>query len=55
MGGMKALDYEYGRNKPIEFNETAYYPFWYKGDKVGDSRVEAWEIYGREAAPASTT
>jgi hypothetical protein len=44
MGGMKALDYLYGRNKPIELNETAYYPFWYKGDKVGDSRVEAWEF-----------
>jgi hypothetical protein len=44
MGGMKGLDYEYGRNKPIEFNETAYYPFWYKGDKVADSRVEAWEF-----------
>jgi hypothetical protein len=44
MGGMKALDYLYGRNKPIEFNETAYYPFWYKGDKVADSRVEAWEF-----------
>ncbi len=43
-GGMKGLDYAYGRNKPIEFNETAYYPFWYKGDKVGDSRVEAWEF-----------
>ncbi len=44
MGGMKALDYMYGRNKPIEFNETAYYPFWYKGDKVGASRAEAWEF-----------
>jgi hypothetical protein len=44
MGGMKALDYLYGRNKPIEFNETAYYPFWYKGDKVGASRAEAWEF-----------
>jgi hypothetical protein len=44
MGGMKALDYLYGRNKPIELNETAYYPFWYKGDKVADSRVEAWEF-----------
>ena len=44
MGGMKALDYEYGRNKPIEFNETDYFPLWYKGDKVGDSRVEAWEF-----------
>jgi hypothetical protein len=44
MGGMKALDYMYGRNKPIEFNETAYYPFWYKGDKIGASRAEAWEF-----------
>ena len=44
MGWNEGLDYAYGRNKPIEFNETAYYPFWYKGDKVGDSRVEAWEF-----------
>ncbi len=44
MGGMQALDYEYGHNKPIELNETAYYPFWYKGDKVGASRAEAWEF-----------
>jgi hypothetical protein len=44
MGGMKALDYMYGRQKPIEFNETAYYPFWYKGDKLGASRAEAWEF-----------
>ena len=44
MGGMKALELEYGHNKPIEFNETAWYPIWYKGDKLGDSRVEAWEF-----------
>jgi hypothetical protein len=44
MGGMKGLDCEYGHNKPIELNETDYYPIWYKGDKVGDSRVEAWEF-----------
>jgi hypothetical protein len=45
MGGMKGLDYEYGHNKPIEFNETPFYPFWYrKGDPVADSRVEAWEF-----------
>ncbi len=44
MGGMKALDLEYGHNKPIEFNETSYYPSSYKGDKVADSRVEAWEF-----------
>ncbi|HVN78672.1 MAG TPA: hypothetical protein VMW38_06720, partial [Terriglobia bacterium] len=44
IGGMKGLDFLYGRNKPIELNETAYYPFWYKGDKVAASRVEAWEF-----------
>jgi hypothetical protein len=44
IGGMKGLDFLYGRNKPIELNETGYYPFWYKGDKVGASRVEAWEF-----------
>ena len=30
MGGMKGLDYEYGYNKPIELNETLYYPFQYQ-------------------------
>ena len=25
-------------------NETCYYPIWYEGDKVADSRVEAWEF-----------
>jgi len=44
MGGMKGLDHEYGHNKPIELNETAYYPVWYKGDQVAASRVEAWEF-----------
>ena len=44
MGGMRALDYEYGQNKAIELNETAYYPVWYKGDVVAASRVEAWEF-----------
>jgi len=45
MGGMKGLDYEYGHNKPIEFNETSYYPFQYrKGDAVAASRMEAWEF-----------
>ena len=43
LGGMQALDDEYGKNKPLEFNETNYYPM-YKGDKVADSRVEAWEF-----------
>jgi hypothetical protein len=43
-GGMQLLDAEYGHNKPIELNETAYYPIWYKGDVLGASRVEAWEF-----------
>jgi hypothetical protein len=41
---MKGLDFEYHHNKPIELNETAYYPMWYKGDAVAASRVEAWEF-----------
>lgn len=46
LGGMKALDDLYGRNKPIDLNETGYYPLssWYQGDKAGDVRVEAWEF-----------
>jgi hypothetical protein len=45
MGGMKGLDYEYDYNKPIEFNETSYYPMWYQNtDAVAASRVEAWEF-----------
>jgi len=44
MGGLMALDYEYDKNKPIDFNETDYYPTWYQGDRIADSRVEAWEF-----------
>ena len=44
MGGMKGLDFKYKDNKPIELNETGYFPLWYAGDKVADSRVEAWEF-----------
>jgi hypothetical protein len=46
VGGMKALDHLYNRNKPIDLNETGYYPLssWYEGDKAGDVRVEAWEF-----------
>lgn len=44
VGGLQGLDYEYQHNKPIEENETAYYPIWYKGDKVAASRLEAWEF-----------
>jgi hypothetical protein len=43
MGGLKGLDLEYRHNKPIEQNETNYYPY-YEGDVVADSRVEAWEF-----------
>ena len=43
-GGMQLLDSEYGHEKPIELNETAYYPIWYKGDRLGASRAEAWEF-----------
>lgn len=45
VGSMKLLDHKYGENKAIEFNETSVYPLWYpQGDKLGDSRVEAWEF-----------
>ena len=44
MGGLMALDYEYDKNKPIDFNETDYYPTWYQGDRIADSRMEAWEF-----------
>ncbi len=45
MGGMKCLDYEYGHGKPIEQNETPYYPFQYGDcDAIAASRVEAWEF-----------
>jgi hypothetical protein len=51
MGGMKGLDYKYRDNKPLELNETAYYPLWHQGDKIADARVEAWEfIVGGGAA-----
>jgi len=44
MGGLKGLDFEYHHNKPIEENETYYYPLGYQGDKIADSRVESWEF-----------
>jgi hypothetical protein len=44
LGGLRALDFLYGFNKPIEMNETEYYPLSYRGDKIADSRVEAWEF-----------
>lgn len=43
MGGMKCLDCKYAYDKPIEQNETPYYPFqYYKGDPIAASRLEAW-------------
>ena len=45
MGGIKGLDYKYGCDKPIEQNETPYYPFQYGDcDAIAASRVEAWEF-----------
>ena len=44
MGGLKGLDDEYQHNKPVEENETDYYPLGYQGDKIADSRAEAWEF-----------
>ena len=43
-GGVQLLDALYEHEKPIEVNETAYYPIWYEGDKLAASRVEAWEF-----------
>jgi hypothetical protein len=51
LGGMQALHTEYIHGKPLELNETAYYPIWYRGDPVAASRAEAWEfIVGGGAA-----
>ena len=53
LGGMKALDELYDRNKPIDLNETGYYPLdsWYEGDKAGAVRAEAWEYFPFETRP----
>ena len=44
IGGLQLLETEYEHGKAIELNETAYYPFWYTGDREAASRVEAWEF-----------
>lgn len=44
MGGMKSLDHKYDFNKPLELNETDWYPFGYRGDKNSAARVESWEF-----------
>ena len=43
-GGLAVLDKWYSYDKPAELNETNWYPLWYHGDKIGASRVEAWEF-----------
>lgn len=44
IGGPEALDCLYIRNKPLELNETAFFPIWYGKDRVDASRIEAWEF-----------
>jgi len=44
VGGVEALDGVYHLNKPVELNETAFYPIWYEGDVAAASRAEAWEF-----------
>lgn len=45
IGGMQVLDACWMHNKPIELNETAYFPNWYEeGDRVAAVRAEAWEF-----------
>ena len=44
VGGVEALDTVYHLQKPIELNETAFYPIWYEGDIEAASRAEAWEF-----------
>jgi hypothetical protein len=44
IGGVEALDTVYHLQKPIELNETAFYPIWYEGDIEAASRAEAWEF-----------
>jgi hypothetical protein len=43
-GGIQLLETDYAHDKPIELNETAYYPVWYTEDREAASRVEAWEF-----------
>lgn len=45
LGGMQVLDACWMHGKPIELNETAYFPNWYEeGDRVAAVRAEAWEF-----------
>jgi len=44
VGGLLALNNVYCYNKPIELNETAVLPDWFKCDPVTSSRIESWEF-----------
>ena len=45
VGGMVLLDTVWWLDKPIELNETSYFPAWYEeGDKIAAVRAEAWEF-----------
>ncbi len=44
IGGMQLLETDYDHRKPIELNESAFYPIWYTEDREAASRVEAWEF-----------
>jgi len=44
IGGMQLLETDYDHGKPIELNESAYYPVWYTEDREAASRTEAWEF-----------
>jgi hypothetical protein len=44
-GGLELLDTHWTAGKPIELNETSYYPFWYEPEDMrGAVRAEAWEF-----------
>ncbi|MEQ1769879.1 MAG: hypothetical protein ABL879_08575 [Devosia sp.] len=45
IGGQELLDSVWRFDKPIEMNESAYFPNWYeKDDPVSAVRVDAWEF-----------
>ena len=43
VGGMKALDQLYDRNKPIDLNETGYYPLSTRGTRETKPAMSAWK------------
>jgi len=42
--GIHDLENEYDHDKPIVYIESVFYPDMYTGDKIADTRVEAWEF-----------